>query len=212
MLDLFVRELSLSAPNLPAAEKLQEVADRHGLASPILDQLLSRPPDPETRREREDFARYQRDPQEPLVLEGDFTCASDIDQAMESWRQNSRFHFRDDVVRQIAATVPANRKVQHLRAWLEVKSLSAVDILFALQDIAEIWGDSSMAVAQETPRLIRKLTEDRAEELLASGYSIGFLFGRRGRENRQALDIQLSPFVEAAARGATHLAAKTFLI
>lgn len=210
LLDLFVRELSLSAPNLPAAEKLQEVADRHGLASPILDQLLSRPPDPETRREREDFARYQRDPQEPLVLEGDFTCASDIDQAMESWRQNSRFHFRDDVVRQIAATVPANRKVQHLRAWLEVKSLSAVDILFALQDIAEIWGDSSMAVAQETPRLIRKLTEDRAEELLASGYSIGFLFGRRGRENRQALDIQLSPFVEAAARGATHLAAKTF--
>jgi len=210
----FVDELALEAPDQYEAEKLKLVADRFGLTSEKLDQLLSRPLDRETRRQRDSLACLDVLPKEPLPLEGDFTRPEVIDRAMETWARSRQadgvFVSRDDVVRQMAEKVPLARRPEHIRAWLDVESLSAVDILFSLQEIGKAWGTASLAVSEQLLESQARLISQKAGELLLSGFSIGFLFGRRGEESAPLPDYDLAPFIEAAALQAGRLDARVF--
>lgn len=208
----FVNELALEAPDRYEAEKLKLVADQFGLTSEKLDQLLSRPLDRETRRQRNSLARLDVSPKEPLPLEGDFTRPEEIDRVMETWARSRSadgvFVLRDDVVRQMAEKVPLARRLDHIRAWLEVESLSATDILFSLQEIGKAWGTGSLAVSEQLLESQARLISQRAEELLLSGFSIGFLLGRRGEESVPLPDYDLAPFIEAASLQAGDLDAR----
>jgi hypothetical protein len=210
----FVDELALEAPDRYEAEKLKLVADRFGLTSEKLDKLLSRPLDCETRRQRDTLARLDVSSKEPLFLEGDFTCPEVIDRAMQTWAGSRQadgvFVSRDDVVRQMAEKVPLAQRLDHIRAWLGVESLSATDILFSLQEIGKAWGTGSLAVSEQLLESQARLISQRAGELLLSGFSIGFLFGRRGEESALLPDYDLAPFIEAASLEAGRLNARVF--
>lgn len=214
LLALFVDELALDAPDRYEAEKLKGVADRFGLKSKKLDELLSRPLDREARRQRDSLVRLGGLPKESLSLEGDFTRPEEIDRVMKTWARSRQddgvFVSRDDVVRQMAEKVPLARRPEHIRAWLDVGSLSATDVLFSLQEIGKTWGTGSLAVSEQLLESQARLISQRAGELLLSGFSIGFLFGRRGEESALLPDYDLAPFVEAASLQAGRLDARVF--
>ncbi len=210
----FVDELALEKPDRYEAEKLKVVADRFGLTSKKLDELLGRPLDRETRRQRDSLAHLKGSSKEPLSLEGDFTRPEVIDQVMQTWARSRQadgvFVSRDDVVRQMAELVPLAQRLDHIRAWLGVESLSATDILFSLQEIGKIWGAASLAISGQLLESLARLISQRAGELLLSGFSIGFLFGRRGEEAGQLPGYDLAPFIEAASLEAGRLDARVF--
>lgn len=211
LLETFVDELAFAAPDHYATGRLQSVAGRYGLASSRLGALLARPPDPETRRQIEDRERYsarktEREAPEPLA--GDFTQAKEIDRVMEAWHEDGRHRGRDDVIQSMLDTIPVAKRIEHLRAWCEADSVAASDVLFAYQDIAKVW--DSPAVHREIKQLTARLIDERAGELLASGFSIAFLLGRRWGEPPRQLDINLRPFLDAAAQRAGSFTAAPF--
>lgn len=214
MLAGFVNELALEEPDWYEAEQLKAIADRFGLASRKLDEILSRPLDRERCRQRDSVRQIDSAPKEPLLLEGDFTRPEEIDRVMVAWAQDrpkdGPFRSRDEVVRQMADLVPTPQRLEHLRAWLSVESLSATDILFALQEIGENWGKGSLAVSKQLSVSQAALISQRAGELLVSGFGVGFLLGRRWGGAPKALDFDLGPFVEAAALQAGCLEARVF--
>lgn len=211
LLETFVDDFALAAPEHYASERLQAVAGRHGLVSPRLETLLARPPDPERRRQMENHVRYssrkaEMDAPEPLA--GDFTQAAEIDRVMEAWHEEPQQRSRDDLVRAMLDSIPIAKRSEHLRAWYAAETVAASEVLFAYQDISKVWASS--AVQQEIKRLTAKLFEERVDELLTNGFSIGYLLGRRWGEASPSFDIDLSPLLDAAARQASQLAAAPF--
>lgn len=211
LLEQMVDELAFAPPDHYATEKLLSVAKRHGLVSTRLEALLAQPPDVETRRQLEDRDRYsarkpERDAPEPM--EGDFTQTAEIDRVMTAWHEDRGQRSRDEVIRAMLDTIPVAKRIEHLRAWYEADAVAASDVLFVYQDILKDWNNP--AVRKEVEKLTAKLIGERAGELLDSGFSVGFLLGRRWGERPGKLDVDLGPFLDAAAQQAGTFSAAPF--
>lgn len=201
LFDSFVRHASLFAPDYRSVQSLRSIADRHGLCSPALNALGRRPPDPETDRQMEKDRQYRsQDAIEQAVepISGDFTSTEAIERVMADWRSSHRFMAREHLARAMADAVPVRDRGAHIDAWLGVRELSAIDVLISLRELRKHWDKPAMRKLLDAG--IQVILERDSDELITSGFSLGFIFGRHWNESEAELQPDLHPLLDATVR------------